>query len=104
MNNQYIPEPKKTWEVFGVFMGFGNNMDDGESIDVSQSAVTIEKKNTGEDVTSDLISGEIFAPDSTSLGAVLTGGTSGTKYTARFKAYISDNKKLEESLIFVVRD
>lgn len=102
--DQYIPSPKKTWEVFGIMMGFGQNMETGESIDEEQSTVIIEDDGTGEDVTADLIRGAIYVQEGNKLGAVLTGGTSGRKYKARFKAYISVDKKLEENLIFVVRD
>lgn len=102
--NQYIKEAKRIWEVFAVGMGFGQNMETGESITLASSSVSIIEVDTGNDVSSSLIKGEPYVQGGNMLIAVLTGGASGTTYRARFRAYITADKKLQEDLDFVVRD
>ena len=104
IQTQYVKIAKKTWEVFAVGMGFGQNMGDGESIGIEGSSVTIVDVKTGVDVTADLIGGAPYVQGDNMLVAILAGGTSGTKYCARFRAYITADKKLQEDLVFVVRD
>lgn len=104
---QIIQDNKKTWEVFAVLMGFGNNMDGDETIDLSKSSVTIYTINDGQiadDVTELLLSGDPYLQNEQMIGIVLSGGTNYQKYKIKFKAYISETKKLEEHLIFHVLD
>lgn len=101
---QFMDCTKQPWEVFAIGMEFKNNMDEGELIEPLKSIVVIYEYATNEDVTADLIEGSEFVSSDTILLAVLKGGVSDTKYKASFRAYISDNKKLEEDLIFTVRD
>ena len=100
----YIKEAKRTWEVFAVGMGFGQNMEPGEAITLAGSSVTIIEADTGNDVSDSLIKDTPYVQDGNMLIAVLTGGASGTKYRARFRAYITADKKLQEDLDFIVRD
>lgn len=104
VENQYIETPKKTWEVFAVGMGFGQNMNDGESIILVNSSVTVIEVDSGNDVTEDLVKGTPYVQDENMLVAILTGGTNDTEYRVRFRAHITTDKKLQEDLNFVVRD
>lgn len=85
-------------------MGFGQNMEDGETINEENSSVIVEEVYTKTDVTTDLMSGSIYTQDGNMLGVVLKGGSSSKEYKVRFRAYISEDKKLEEDLTFVVKD
>lgn len=102
--SQEIKDPKKTWEVFGVLMGFGQNMEDGETINEENSSVIVEEVYTRTNVTDDLTNGSIYVQDGNMLGVVLKGGTSSKEYKVRFRAYVSEDKKLEEDLTFIVKD
>ena len=85
-------------------MGFGQNMEDGETINEENSSVIVEEVYTKTDVTTDLMSGSIYTQDGNMLGVVLKGGSSSKEYKVRIRAYISEDKKLEEDLTFVVKD
>lgn len=102
--SQIMSSAKQPWEVFAIGIDFKNNMEDGESIDQLNSIVKIYVYGSNEDVSEDLIHGNIFTNSDTILLATIKGGISHTRYKASFRAYISETKKLEEDLIFDVKD
>ena len=95
---------KQPWEVFTIGVNFSRNMETDESIIFSDSSVIVTVYSTGEDVTTDMVSGIFRVQGSNVLLVVLKGGDDGVKYKASLRAYISDTKKLEEDVVFVVRD
>ena len=101
---QIMDSAKQPWEVFAIGIEFKNNMIDGEVINPLNSEVKIYDFASNEDLTTNMVEGNEFVSENTILLAVIKGGVSGTKYKASFRAYISDNKKLEEDLIFRVKD
>ncbi len=101
---QYMDTPKQPWDVYTVSMCFQDNLSNEEVIDVTKSSVVIYDRKSGDDVTSDLSTGDISLVDDNTLMVVLSGGVNGRGYKISFRAYISDTKKLEEDLFFVVRD
>lgn len=101
---EYMRDPKQPWEYLPITMDFAENMGDGESIILGSSSVTAINTETEEDETSNLIVDDLSIIDSTTMKVTIFGGISGKNYKASFKAFISTSKKLEEDLIFDVKD
>lgn len=101
---QVLEPNKQPWETFAVSVDFSANMEDTEVIDVVNSLIKVYDYATSADVTDSLTVGNAYVVDNTKLTIVLTGGVSGTKYKASFRAYISAAKMLEEDIKITVKD
>lgn len=99
-----IKPPKQPWEIFPIQMGFSANMEESETIDALKSSVTVIDVSSGVDVSLSLLSGNPSVVDRQKIMVTLKGGVKGKKYKVSFRAWISENKNLEEDLILDVID
>jgi uncharacterized surface anchored protein len=99
-----IRPDKQPWEVLPITMRFSDNMDAGEVIDKAQSSVMAVDMATGEDVSNSVLGADFSIIESNKIFVTVKGGENGKKYKINFRAYISETKKLEEDLLFRVRD
>jgi hypothetical protein len=102
---QNLNPAKQPWEVLPITMDFSSNMNDGESIVLLSSEIAVYNQTTGTDVTASmLVDGSLEVIDNTKMQVSIQGGEVDNVYCLSFRAYISDNKKLEEDIKFRVKD
>ena len=95
---------KQPWEKLPVYVDFSENMEDDESINVGLSSVVAYDSND-EDVSDTLLKDDSIAVvDTTKLQITVIAGTDGSKYVLSFRAYVSENKWLEEDVKLKVKD
>ena len=97
--------PKQPWEKFTVYGDFTNVLNDGDTIDVDNSSVTVED-SAGTDVTSDIVvagSVQVSVTYPSRLTVMVQGGTEdGSIYTITYKITTVAGEKYEvEQLMFV---
>ena len=93
---------KNEWEVLPISMDFYKNMNEGENINLDLSQAKIYHNSA--DVSGDMIKPATFKKNSeTQLEVAIMGGVAGNKYTLSFRAYISENKQLEEDVLIRVK-
>jgi endo-beta-N-acetylglucosaminidase D len=86
-------------------MDFSSNMNDGESIVLLSSEIAVYNQTTESDVTDVMVvSNSLEIIDNTKMKVSIQGGDIDNVYCLSFRAYISDNKKLEEDIKFRVKD
>ena len=95
---------KKEWERFTISKDFSTRDEytTGDVIDPAQSFIRVlTSENT--DVSTSMIDDTTIAIDGDGvLTGVLYGGNANKRYTVKFQAYISDDKKLEEQDTLIV--
>lgn len=98
-----LSNPKQQWERLPVSVDFSLNMNDGETINATESEVIVVDTLTRQDVSSTMImTDSVSVIDGTKLQAVIKAGESKHAYKASFRAYISDSKRLEQDIYFEV--
>jgi hypothetical protein len=101
---EWARTPKQPWEFWPVTMDFSHNMSESETLIKVSSSVSAINNLTGDDVSDDVLSSDFSIVDQFKIRVILQGGLDGGEYRVSFKGFINDEKKLEEDLIFFVKD
>jgi len=95
---------KQPWEVIPVSVDFSENMEEDEIIEVGLSDV-VAYNSSSEDVSDSLLKeNSISVVDDKKLQISIQNGEDKNNYLISFRAYISDDKKLEEDVKLKVID
>ena len=91
---------KQAWEEFPIGIDFASEMAEGETVSAGLSVAVVD----GATVDIPIVKpNSIVVVDDTILQVTIYGGAIGGRYNINMRAFINDNKKLEDDIILIVR-
>ena len=91
---------KQPWERFPVSVDFSSEMGAGETITAGLSSYEVDSATVDNPIVDE---NSMTVVDGTKLQVIVYGGVSGMGYKVNMRAYINEDKKLEDDFFIFVK-